>query len=536
MSPFLGRRSGPLLRTLRNGALSRVLIAYLAFNLAEWATWISVLVWAFEGGGIRHTSLVALIQLVPAAVLASPAASVCARMTQSRALLAGYVAQAFAYLLVAAVLTFDAPFAVVATAAAVSSVSVTLSRPVHNAFVPAISRTTADLTAGNAASGTIEAVASFLGPLLCGGLLPHLGPQGVLGASGTLMLAAAAIVATLGPIGVPPPHGAGAQARLRQVLSNPASRVLGGLVAAEYMLVGMLDILLVVLALDVLKMNAAGPGLLNSALGLGGVLGAASTLLLAGRPRMAPVLVVGGVVAGLPIAFASMVPGPWSAGLLVALAGAGKLVFDVASRTLAQRLLPDRLLTGLFGVQESLMMAGLASGAIAASLLVSFLGTRGAFLGAGLFLPLVSLAAYVALRRLDALTVVPLDVLRLLTRVPLLAVLAPRVLERLALEANPHAVLSGAAVFSEGDSGDAFYVIASGRLHVRRGAEHLRDLGPGQWFGELAVLRDVTRTATVRAHTDVELWRIDRDALLCSVGVSPGSMQVVDAHASEHYR
>ena len=176
---------------------------------------------------------------------------------------------------------------------------------------------------------------------------------------------------------------------VRTIVRDPGARLLCTMVAAEYVLVGMMDILLVLLALDLLEMSDSGPGVLNAGLGVGGLVGAAAALVLIGRRLMAPAVLLGAVVAGLPLVLAGLAGGPVAALALLTVCGAGKLFFDVATRTLIQRLLPDRLLTAVFGIAESLMMAGLAVGALLAPLLVHVLGARLAFVAAGVFLPLV---------------------------------------------------------------------------------------------------------------------------------------------------
>lgn len=173
------RRSAVLRRALRNGRLRRVLLAYLMFNVQEWATWIALLVWAYAIDGVRGASAIALVQLVPSALLASPAAVLLDRLPRTRALPLGYSLQAATQLVLAAVLLLDLPFVAVAAAAAVAATAITLTRPAHHALLPEISETTGELTVGNTASGTVEAAAAFIGPLVCGGLLSVWQPGGV---------------------------------------------------------------------------------------------------------------------------------------------------------------------------------------------------------------------------------------------------------------------------------------------------------------------------------------------------------------------
>jgi MFS family permease len=532
-------RGAVVRQALGNPALRRVLAAYLLFNVAEWATWIGLLVWGFGVGGVRGSSEIALVQLVPGALLAAPTAALLARLPRGRALFLGYTAQTLGFLMVGLALVTDAPVAVVGATAALSAVTVSLTRPVHNALLPEISRTTADLTAGNAASGSLEALATFLGPLASGLLLAVWGAGGVLLAMSVCSAVGAALTARL--VTAAPRRAAvrrtadGPEGSLRTVLRNPAARLMSLLIAAEYALVGMMDILLVVLALDVLGMSDAGPGVLNSAIGVGGIAGAALTFTLIGRPRLAGPLVLGALCAGLAFALAGQAGTPVVALVLVAVSGAGKLFYDVASRTFVQRLLPDHLLTAMFGLQESFTMTGIALGTLAAPILVGLVGAQGAFLAAGSFLPLTALASYAVLRRLDAGTAVPVDVLELLMQVPTLAVLAPRIVERMARDAVAVHVPTGQGVVQQGDVGTRFYVIATGRVSVAIDGSEIRELGPGGWFGEIALLRDVPRTASVTALTDVSLWGVDRESFLASVTAVSRSVELADTHIRDKY-
>ena len=308
------------------------------------------------------------------------------------------------------------------------------------------------------------------------------------------------------------------------------------LMFAEYALVGLLDILLVVLALDTLALSDAGASWLNAALGAGGLVGAVATLALIGLRRVTLALVAGAVTTGVSVAVTGLVDAVPSAVLLIAAAGAGKVFFDVAARTLVQRLLPDQLLTAMFGIQESLMMTGLAVGALAAPILVAQAGAPTAFAVAGCLLPATAVLVTPTLWPRDAAAEVPWDVYARLGAVPILAVLPPRILERLARAARSSELPSDTAVVREGKAGNVFYVVESGELAVTMGGVAVRQLGPGDWFGELALLRDSPRTATVTATTDVCLHTIDRDDFLTALARAPRSRAVAQEHADRHYR
>jgi MFS family permease len=532
-------RSAVMVTALRNRRLLRVQAAYLLFNVVEWASWIAILVWAYDAGGVRAASLLAVVQLVPSALLASPAAARFDRLPRARALTLGYTIQATTMSGLGVALAVHSPVVIVVAVAALAAVAMTFTRPVHHALLPEISDTTAELSAGNSTSGWVEAAGVLLGPMACGGLILMAGPGGVVLVMAAASALGASVTLRLRTYASPPRHGVKAVRQehlLRTVVRDPAARLLSWLVFALNVLVGLADILVVVLALDLLRTSAAGPGLLNSAIGLGQIVGAAATVLLVGRRHLAAAVVVGAVVAGLTFGVAGLISTAPMGGavLLIGLFGAGKLFFDIATRTLVQRLLPDRLLTAVVGLQESLMMAALAVGSVAAPLLVDAFGPRGAFAVAGAFLPVVALLAYPRLRRLDDAVEVPADVLKLLLDVPLLAVLPTRVVERLALDAERVTAEPRQVLVAQGDPGDRFFVIEQGGVEVSRDNRLLRELRPGEWFGELALLRDSPRTATVTAKTSVSLWTVERDTFLNAVGATARSREVADEHARDY--
>jgi MFS family permease len=536
------RKSDVLRRAVANRALRRALGAFTVFNIAEWASWIALLVWAYNRGGVRGASAISLIQLVPAALLALPCAALAARLPKPWALSVGYAAQSLTFCLTGAALAFDAPYAVVAGAAVTASVAITLTRPTHFALLPELSQTTQDVTAANAASGTVAGIAAFAGPALSGLLLAVSGPASVLFTTAAASGFGALITARILPTGRAPArtHDTARTPKPRRpsillALRRPGIRPLTVLVSADAVLLGILDILLVVLALDLLHMNDAGPGILNSALGVGGLLGGAATVLLVGRTHLAPAIAIGAAVAGVGAASAGLAMWPGLAFVLIAVSGAGRSFLDITSATLLQRSVRDDQLGTLLGLQESLLMAGTAFGALLAPLLVHGFGARGAFVAAGLIVPALAALTWTRLRYLDQNATVPGPTYALLAGIPMFAVLTQRVIERLARDLATTTASPGTRVIVEGDSGDAFYVIDSGQLQVTRGdGRVLRVLGPGDWFGEIALLRDIPRTSTVTALTDATLHSLARGAFLSAVRGASLATSAADEYARRY--
>jgi hypothetical protein len=298
-------------------------------------------------------------------------------------------------------------------------------------------------------------------------------------------------------------------------------------------------VLTVVLAYGALAMGPSGPGVLSAAVGVGGLVGAAATVTLIGRDRLAPAFFVGVVVIGVPIALVAFAGGPGPAIVLLGVAGVGKSFFDVTSRTLLQRSVDDDVLARVFGVQEGLGMAALGVGSVLAPVLVAVVGVDAAFMIAGLALPVVALLVVGRIRTVDRDAVVadPTDV-ALLRGTPVFAPLGLASLERIARNLVPIEVAPGGVVIKEGDPGDRFYVIAEGAVEVSRGGETLAKLGAGDLFGEIALLRDVPRTATVVALEPTSLRALERAQFLAAVTGSPAGAvalsEEMDRRIAEH--
>jgi MFS family permease len=533
---------------LRRDALRRVLLAFFIFNAAEWAVWLAVLIYAFTIGGTATAGIVALLQLIPAALVAPLASVLGDRLRRDHALALGYATQSVIMIVTAAALWSDAEPAIVYLLAIATSCSITLTRPVHNAILPELAETPEELTASNAASSTLEGLAIFVGPVMNGVLIGLQGPWLVFAVMGAASAVGALVTVHLPlneverPDRAAPPQRLVADARegFRQLRREPGALLLSLLVGAQFVVIGALDVLYTVTAVDVLDMGESGIGILASAVGVGGVVGAGATAVLVGRRRMSPALGAGIIATGIPLALVALAQAPPFALAMLALSGAGKAFFDVAGRTLLQRTVRDEVLARIFGVQEGLLMAGLAIGSIAAPVLVAVFGARGAFIAAGAILPLFGALSWGRLRRIEQGGVVPGPELEILRRIPIFQPLAQPVLERLSWSLTPVSVPAGSVVIREGDPGDRFFIIKEGTANVSAVGASIATLGHGDYFGEIALLRNVPRTATVTAASDLELLSLDRAEFLSAMTGSRLSVeqanQEADRRLSEHHR
>ena len=511
----------------RNRDLRRLQLAFAGAELGLWAATVALAVIAFGAAGAAGVAILAVVRQLPAAVAAPFTGILGDRYDRVRVMVASDLGRAAATAVAAVAAFTDAPVAVIFVAASVSSVVATAFRPAEAALLPSLARTPAELTAANATSSTIESVMAFVGPAVGGVLVAIADPAIAFAVCVATFLWSAAMVSRVRSPARADEDGADevpeegklrtATAGFRAILSDRGLRVLVGLFCSQTLVAGALDVLVVVLALEVLDIGDAGYGTLLAALGIGGLVGTAAAVGLVGQRRLASAFGVGLVLWGAPIAVLAASTGRiWSA-VLLGIVGVANTVVDVAGMTLLQRAAPQDVLARVFGVLESLMYATLLLGSVVAAALVESVGARAALLATGAFLPALVALTWSSLRRIDRDARFPGRQLELLRGVPFLALLPGPALDELALRAIRVKSPAGEDVVTQGGAGDRFYVIDEGRAAVSVDGEERAELGPGDSFGEIALLRDVPRTATVAAATDLSLYALERDDFIAAV-------------------
>ena len=503
----------------RNRRLLRVGVAFAAFHGAEVGVWVALLVFAYDSGGATAASCIALAQLLPAVVLAPWIGAWADRRRPGRVLLAGYLAQAATMALVATIMAVDDGLALVFLTAPLINLAIASTRSAQAALLPSVVTSPEELAAANAGQGWLESAGVIAAPLGVALLLGIGGPP--LAVAGMATLAALGAVLVLGIDGPAPFQHAPqdevpgstrqAIANIKAIVGDPATRMLVGALGAQYVLVGALDLLAVVLAIDVLGMGDSGAGYLTAAFGVGGLLAFAVTASLVGHPRLAPALISGGLLSGGALLVLAIDPSRVLAFLLIAASGLGRSVFDVTGRTLLQRTASPAALAGAFGLLESLLNAGLAAGFVFVPILIAIGGPTAALAGTGAVVCAVLLMMLPHLRAVDAGAVVPLVELHLLRGIHLFAALPAPTLETLARGLERVRATAGTVVIRQGDRGDRYYAIAAGELDVAVDGAHVRTCRPPDGVGELALLHDTPRTATVTAHTDADLYALERE-------------------------
>jgi Cyclic nucleotide-binding domain/Major Facilitator Superfamily len=512
-----------LRRALSNPDIRRAELGWMTGWAAEWAWLVALFVFAFEAGGLTAVGLVGLARTLPAAVLAPAISSLTDRLPRHRVLLGVHRGRALLIGLAAFSVAVGWSPLVVYVIAPLDALLAVLHRPTHMSLMPSLARSPEELVAANVASSTLEAIGILAGPAI-GGLLVATDQAALAFAVPAAAFGVAAgIVAGIRP-GQQIWHMA-EQAGLRSVLLGgvralaeyPHAALLLSLFGAQTLVRGILSVLLVVASIELLGLGEGGVGYLNAALGAGGLIGALAAVALVGRARLAPSFFMGLVLWGAPILVLGLVPQAGVALLSMGAVGAGNAMLDVAGFSLVQRSVPNAVRGRVFGMLEAIVMLTVGVGAALAPILVALLDVQGALIATGLMLPVLALVSWPRVSAADAHAIIPARELGLLRGVPMLRLLPLTVLEQLATELTEMRFSDGAEVIRQGEVGDRFYIVAEGAADVSVDGRVVRRMLPGDSYGEIALLRDVPRTASVTAEGDLVAFAVERDAFLAAV-------------------
>jgi MFS family permease len=512
----------------RNRRLRRLQLAGAGSTLGSWAYGVGLAVYAYHAGGARAVGFVYFARFAAAAAFAPWLAVLVDRFSRRRVMVAADIARCILVAAMAVVAATTESVWVILVLAVLASIVSTMFGPAQGALMPSLVDTPEELTASNAVMNTIASIGMFLGPAIAGILVATTSVSVVFAVTAVTFLWSALCLAgvpadTRPTVEEPQSIAAELLAGVRAIVRVPALRIVVGLSSAQTLVAGVFEVLLVVYAFSLLHGGNGAVGWLNAAVGIGALLGVVAVAALTGRQRLAGDLGLGVILWGVPIAVAAIWPSSLALGLvLFGIIGLANTIVDVAGMTLLQRSADDEVLGRVFGILESLILGTIALGALLAPALVSLLGARGALLATGIFLPAVLVPLWPALGRVDAAGRLAREALELLRALPIFSPLPPPQIERLANAAAEVLVGAGATVFAQGDPGDRFYVIAEGDAVVLVDDVEENRLSRGDFFGEIALLRDVPRTATVVAASPLRLYALESDTFIGAVtGYAP---------------
>ncbi|HEX2404601.1 MAG TPA: MFS transporter, partial [Acidimicrobiia bacterium] len=477
--------------------------------------------------------LVAFLQLAPAAVFAPVGATLGDRFRREVMLTLAYAVFAASSASVAIALYADWPVGWIYFLAAVNATVLTLVRPFHESLLPALARSTEQLTAGYVAGGTIENLGWIAGPLLAGLIATAWETGAVFVITTALLLAGTILVWSVKTSTAA--DRATDQSAIQMIvegfgaLRESRPRVILLMLTSVIFLAGVLEVATIVLAFEVFGSEDSGAAWLNSAIGIGAAAGSVLAVVLIGRKYLAPSMTRGLLLIAVAVSLIPVLGSQAVALVALAVMGAGWTFVDVSGRIMLQRVIPLGGLSRAFGVLEGTSMAAEALGSVAGAVLIGWLGVGWTLVVASLLVIVVLLVNRGALQEADVGVIVPIEHLHLLRSTPMFAALGPAELERLARTIDEESVGPGSAICVQGEPGERFYFVERGTARVVRDGLDVATLGTGDFFGEIALLRDIPRTATVEAVSDLDLLVLERGPFLDAIKSSACQIEAAQA-------
>ena len=531
-----------LLRTaLGSAPLRHLLLGFAASSVGMWAFTILFALYAYAEGGATAVGVAALVRMLPCAFAAPPLAVLADRHSRRAVLLASAAFQTLALALIAATIALDAPFALVLVLGGLFTVASAPYRPAQGALIPQLAASPAEIAAANVALSGVDYVGFLAGSLLTGLLAATVGLDLAIAICVLPYLMCIGALLLLPRDERPEPLDGAEPARalaelsagVRTIWAHAEMRLVNAVFALDMLIQGMVDVLLVLAAIELLGLGESGVGWLNSAWGIGGVAGGLVALALLGRGRLASGVWLGCVVSGLSLALVGIWHEPAAAIVFLIALGVGFALLESALLTLTQRAAPDDVLARVFGVQAMLFILGSALGGVLAAVVVAAVGLSAALVATGLVLPLTALLLRSSLARLEAGAAVPERPFALLRGLSMFAPLPVATIETLATRARAEEHPEETEIISQGEDGDRFYMIDTGSLEVVADGRLLARREAGECVGEIALLRNQPRMATVRSVTPVRLVVLDRDDFLGGVAAHARSTHAAERLAAE---
>ncbi len=511
---------------LRNPNLRRIQLAFGGSLLGDWAYGTAILVWAFQESGATGVGLFTAARFIAAAFAGPLGAAIADRMDRRRFMMTTDLIRAGLASITAVLVMTDAP---VLTVYVIAVVTATVGAPFRSAqagLIPRLVDTPGELTASNAVAANIENVVCFMGPAVGALMVGWLDVAAVVWLNVASFLWSFVMVAGVKERAPAEPAPSGddepEEKMLRQITAgfayvakNADLRTISLLTAAQTIIWGALSVFMVVIAVRDFG-EAESVGWLQGAMGVGTIIGGVMILGRVHKGRLASDMVIGVLGWALPVIVLAAFPSPFTAIAALVVIGTADPWVNLGLETIPQRLAPENAISRVYAAVESIAIGAIAVGALITPLLIHLFGVRPSLIGIGVVVTAYAVSTLPRLRKLDLRLTAP-EGLEVLRKIGIFEPLHPSVLEEMAHKLESVLVPAGQAVVREGDVADRFYVIAEGEVEVSHGDQVIRRETAGDFFGEIGLLRNVPRTATVTAVTDVKLWALDRDDFLGAV-------------------
>jgi CRP-like cAMP-binding protein len=525
----------------RNTKLRRLVAGRLLAGLAEWMWYTVTTVYAFTLAGVGAVGAIGVAAFLPAALLSPALGYVIDRYAHERVVTSAFALRFLAVAVAAVSAAFFPSVPVLVAVAAVEGVAAMFVRPTTAALLPSITQRTGDLIRAHAALGTTDKVGILVGPVTGGLMLACTTPATAFTVAAVLSLGSVAAVMTVrvdaadllrGATGGGLQQALGETARGLRTVAGPNVRSITLLITLAALIGAASEVFVVPLAMGLLHWGKAGPGVLTAFIAGGGLLGGLA-LGAIGKRRLGPWFVVAGATVG--IALTLMAVAPENVVVLAACVafGAGSALVVMAGQVQIQSLLPLSAGGRVLAIVEGLGQFAMAGGAWITTRIIQEWSLRTSLLALAVLTVSGALGVARSLLRTDARVAATRERAGSLDRIALFAPLSNVLRERIATQLQTEEIAAGDVVIYQGEYGDSFYIVESGTLDVSVDGRHVRSLGPDDFFGGLALMRDTVRTATVRATSDCRLWVLPRRAFLTILIGVDSTARTINSAATE---
>ena len=521
----------------RSRPIRLLLLAWFLAYAGDLAAFTAASVYVYAVGGAAYVGLLGLLKALPGALLVPRVGSWSDRVRRERLLMVSVALRALLLGAAAAVMTGGAQAILVLVLVGVEAGLASVFRQVQAALLPWLARTPDELTHANTAVSVMQSAAMLVGPAVAAGLLVVSTPQAaMLAACGFTAIAAVVLVGVRPLSSKAPARGAGL---LKQLKLDMAAGFEAGVrrrgvlplvipAAAQTFARGVLGVLTVTIALSVFDLGSAGVGWLAAALGVGGVLAGPIAAVLVRGHRVARCFAAGVAGWGVPMILLAFTHARYWPYLMFGLIGVANVFDDAGVYSALQRVIPSRLIGRALAMRRAVLLLSMGLGSIVAPLLIDAWGARGALITTGLLLVAIVALSVPSLTIIDHRISEPGPDLALLRQVSFFAPLPFALVEHLASELRSATYEPGDVIIQDGQPGERFYMIAAGRARVCKDGKELRQMGTGESFGEIALLRQVPRTATVIAVTSLQARTLTREEFLAAVTGNAASAEGAD--------
>ncbi len=560
VSEALRETGSSLSLVFRNPALRKLNLAFAGSAIGDWAYATAMAVWVYSVGGLTAVGIWGTIRLLMMTFVTPFASVLVDRYSRKWIMVTADVLRASVIFVCAVLVWTEAPVWTVFVLATLTSIFAAPFRPAVAALLPHLVERPEELTAANGTSSTIDSLSFFIGPALGGLLLTVTTVPVVMLVNVASFVWSAVLVAGIkerdaeptanadaedadavtvgdttvdsdgGPaLAVAADHDAAdaAEAESESFVQETVAgfkaiwtvsdlRLVSLVYCAQTIVAGASVVYGIAMAVEMTSFGPNGVGYLDSMFGVGAIIGGLVALGRASKMKVGTDFGWGVILWAIPLLLAAVFPHAWAALIAVAIMGFGNPLVDVNAVTMVQRLGDDKVMGRVFGALETGLIASMALGSVLMPLLLHWFGLQWALAILAIGVSAAVLPFMGRLRRMNTTLGEP-DGLRLLRALPLFAPLEPKSLELVAQQLGRLEVAAGETVITEGESGDRFYIVESGSLTASFRGEVLSHQGPGDPFGEIALLRDVPRTATVVADEPSVLLTLDRDDFLAAV-------------------